>query len=249
LTVAKSRFPEQCGRSGRGRGKGIMSSGPFAPPPPLPPGAPVVQTPAVIEPPSFAGYAGAAEGLTGVGFGIRFLARLVDTLVHYCIGIAAGLFVGILLGLYSAFAHQPISHLVHRARAGGPFVFLFALLGSVAYHAVCESVHGSSAGKMLLSLVAVNEDGKPCGFKAALIRSLAYFIDALFFGLIGYMAMQKSPQQQRHGDSWAGTVVCKRDQVQPQNLRPAGRFILGLFCGFIADAGLFVVGLVLNMLS
>lgn len=226
-----------------------MSSGPFAPPPPPPPGAPVAPAPVVVEPPSFAGYTGVAGGLTGAGFGIRLLARLIDTAVHYCIGIAAGLSVGILLGLYSAFAHQPINHLVHRAQAGGPFVFLFALLGSVAYQSVCESVHGSSAGKMLLSLVVVTEDGKPCGFKAALIRSIAYFVDALVFGLIGYLAMQKSPQQQRHGDNWAGTVVCKRDQVQPQNLRPAGRFVLGLFCGFIADAGLFVAGLVLNMLS
>jgi uncharacterized RDD family membrane protein YckC len=226
-----------------------MSSGPFAPPPPPPlPGAPVTPTPVVVEPPSFAGYTGAVSELTGAGFGIRLLARLIDTAIHYCIGIAAGLFVGILLGLYSAFAHQPVSHLVHRAQ-GGAFVFLFALLGSVAYHSVCESVHGSSAGKMLLSLVVVTEDGKPCGFKAALIRSAAYFVDALVFGLIGYLAMQNSPQQQRHGDNWAGTVVCKRDQVQPQNLRPAGRFVLGLFCGFIADAGLFVVGLVLNMLS
>jgi uncharacterized RDD family membrane protein YckC len=170
-----------------------MSSGPFAPPPPPPlPGAPVTPTPVVVEPPSFAGYTGAVSELTGAGFGIRLLARLIDTAIHYCIGIAAGLFVGILLGLYSAFAHQPVSHLVHRAQ-GGAFVFLFALLGSVAYHSVCESVHGSSAGKMLLSLVVVTEDGKPCGFKAALIRSAAYFVDALVFGLIGYLAMQNSP--------------------------------------------------------
>jgi uncharacterized RDD family membrane protein YckC len=226
----------------------VMSSGPYAPPPPPPTGAPSPSAPDFIIPPSFGGYLAKPGELTGAGFGIRFLARLIDSIIHYMVCIGAGLCVGIVLGLYSSMTHQPIEHLVRRAQGGGSFAFLFALLGFAAYAAVSEAVHGSTTGKMLLSLVVVNEDGKPCGFRAALIRSLSYYIDALFFGLVGYMAMQKSEQQQRHGDGWAGTVVCKRDQVQPQYLRPGGRFVLGLFCGIIADAGLFIVGLVLSMI-
>jgi uncharacterized RDD family membrane protein YckC len=169
-------------------------------------------------------------------------------IVHYIICILGGFSVGIVLALYATMTHQPIGQLVGRAQ-GGAFAFIFALLGSVAYEAVSESVHGSTAGKMLLSLVVVKEDGTPCTFKAALIRSSAYLIDGLVFGLVGYLAMKNNPQRQRHGDNWAETVVCKRDQVQPQNLRGAGRFVLGLFCAVIADAGLFVAGLMLNMLS
>jgi uncharacterized RDD family membrane protein YckC len=168
--------------------------------------------------------------------------------VHYIICIVGGLSVGIVIGLYSAITHQPIGHLLGRAQ-GGAFAVVFALLGSIAYEALCESIHGSTAGKILLSLVVVKEDGMPCTFKPALIRSLAYFIDGMVFGLVGYMAMNKSPQHQRHGDSWAGTVVCKRAQVKPENLHRASRFALALFCAAIADAGIFVLGLVLNMLS
>ena len=223
-----------------------MSSGPYAPPPPIPRAQPAPNNPPVIEPPSFGSYT--AAGLVGAGFWVRAAARIIDTIVHYMVCIAAGFSVGIVIGVYATMTHQPIARLVGRAQAGG-FAILFALLGSVVYHAVAESVHGSSAGKMLLSLVVVKEDGTPCGFKAALIRSLAYCVDALFWGIVGYMARQKSPQQQRHGDAWAGTVVCKRDQVQPQNLHGGGRFVLGLFCAAVADAGLFIVGLLLNMLS
>src|ERR1700756_1215281 len=123
-----------------------MSSGPYAPPPPPPPppaGAPAQSSPAVVEPPSFGGYMARPGELTGAGFGVRFLARLIDTIVHYLIGVAAGVFFGTLLALYAGFTHQALNQLVHSSQSG-PFIFVFALLGSVAYQSVCESVHGSS---------------------------------------------------------------------------------------------------------
>ena len=42
----------------------------------------------------------------------------------------------------------------------------------------------------MLSMVVVQEDGSPCRIGSALIRSLAYLIDSLFFGAIAYFAMQ-----------------------------------------------------------
>jgi uncharacterized RDD family membrane protein YckC len=124
---------------------------------------------------------------------------------------------------------------------------VFSLLGTVAYHTTCESLHGSTVGKLALSMTVVQEDGSPCHVKSALIRSFAYFVDALFFGLIGYFAMQKTPQQQRHGDEWAHTVVCKRIKVAPQNVRSGAQFVLALFFAVMADAALIMIGLLLKL--
>src|SRR5258708_37280109 len=84
--------------------------------------------------------------------------------------------------------------------------------------------------------------GSPCGFGPAVIRNLAYFIDALFFGLIGYMAMQKSPQQQRYGDQWAHTLVAKRALIPPQSLRDGGRFAVPLLLAIAVDILVLLVG-------
>jgi hypothetical protein len=47
-------------------------------------------------------------------------------------------------------------------------------------------------------MVVVQEDGSPC-LKGAVLRSMGDLLDAFFFGLVGYSAMQTS-QEQRHGD-------------------------------------------------
>ena len=92
-------------------------------------------------------------------------------------------------------------------------------------------------------MVVVQEDGSPCRVKSAVIREFGYFIDALFFGIIGFMAMQESVEEQRHGDNWAHTVVCKRAIVAPDNLRGPARFVVALMFACMADAALFMIGL------
>ncbi len=125
--------------------------------------------------------------------------------------------------------------------------FLLALLGSIAYHTICEGLHGSTLGKRLLSMAVVQADGSPCELDSAAIRSFAYLVDSLFFGLVGYFAMQKTPQEQRHGDEWANTVVCKRSKIAPQNLRGEGRFVGILLLAFAVDGGLIMVSLLLKL--
>lgn len=128
-------------------------------------------------------------------------------------------------------------------------LFVFSLLGSIVLHTICEGFHGSTLGKRLFSLVVVQEDGTPCRMRSALVRSLGYLVDSLFFGLIGYRNMQNSPQQQRHGDEWAHTVVCKRSTVAPENLRGIGTFIAALLLAAMADIALMMSGLLLQILS
>ncbi len=191
---------------------------------------------------SFGGYVGTPGALEGVGFWPRAAARVIDWIVHYIVSICAGIIFGFLLGIIGSMLGKSIPMMVAKIRHLGFTSFGLALLGSVAYHSVCESVHGSTLGKLILSMVVVQEDGSPCKFDSALRRSFAYFVDALFFGLVGYFAMQKTPKQQRYGDQWAHTIVCKRSQVPPGNLRDGGRFVLALFLGIAADALLLMVG-------
>jgi uncharacterized RDD family membrane protein YckC len=196
-------------------------------------------------PPSFAGYVGTPGGLEGVGFGPRVAARLIDLALHYLVSICAGLVFGFLLDVVAVLTGKSASLLSAKLSHLGFTGFALALLGSVAYHSVCESLHGSTLGKLILSMVVVQENATPCTFDSALRRSFAYLLDSLFFGLVGYFAMQKTPQRQRYGDQWAHTVVSKRSQVRTENLRDGGRFVLSLFLGMLADAVLMMLGLLI----
>lgn len=215
-----------------------MSNWSTVPPPATPP--------AMAETLSFAGYAGKPGAIIGVGFWPRAGARIIDMVVHYLVGLLTGFAIGILILIYALATAQPVAPLIQKLGHMGVAGFIGSLLGSLAYHTICESAHGSTLGKLLLSFVVVQEDGSPCKFRAAAVRSLAYLVDALFFGVVGYFAMNKSPQQQRHGDEWAHTIVCKRSQVQPANLRPGSRFAWVFCLAIVVDAFLMAVGLALS---
>jgi uncharacterized RDD family membrane protein YckC len=182
-----------------------------------------------------------------VSFWPRAVARAIDLAVHYFIAICSGFLFGMLLAVVAALQHTSVRALLAHRKRGGIALFAFALLASVVFQAICEGLHGSSPGKRLFSMAVVQEDGSPCRMGSAWIRSFAYFIDSLFFGLIGYFSMQKTPQQQRHGDEWAHTVVCQRSKVEPQNLRGAGQFALALFLATLAYSALMILGLLVNL--
>jgi uncharacterized RDD family membrane protein YckC len=194
---------------------------------------------------SFGGYAVEPVGLVGVGFWPRVAARLIDSALHYCVSYAGGYMFRIML-IAAAGGHIPLWVAV-KFRHLGLSAYALGMLSFFVYNAVCVSVHGSTLGKRLLSMVVVHEDGTPCGVKSAIIRELAYYVDALFFGLIGYLAMEKSGKEQRYGDQWAETVVCKRSSLAPEQLQSDGRFALALMLAMMADAGLNMVGLLVFM--
>jgi uncharacterized RDD family membrane protein YckC len=203
--------------------------------------------PTNIEPPSFGGYAGEPGRIRGVGFWPRVGARVIDLVVHYLIALIAGFLFGIVVVVAARMAGQPPAMLFARRGQPGLALYFFALLGSVAYETICEGWHGSTPGKLVLSMVVVQEDGTPCRPGPALIRSFAYFFDALFFGLIAYLAMNKTPQEQRHGDAWAHTIVAKRRDVPTQSLRGIDRFVVAFLFAAMADAALIMIGLLLRL--
>lgn len=173
-------------------------------------------------------------GFRGVTFWPRVGARVIDLIPHYLVRYASGWLFGKMV-LIASGGHVP-RLVIFKMRHPGITGAAFALLGYFAYQVVLTTIYGSSVGKRILSMVVVQEDGSPCRFKSALIRELGYYIDAPFFGLIGYVAMERTEQQQRYGDEWAHTIVCKRELVAPGNLRGPDRFALALVLALMADS-------------
>ena len=101
----------------------------------------------------------------------------------------------------------------------GIWGFIFALFASYAWLVVFTTLQGSTVGNIALSMVVVLQDGSPCGFKSALIHEPVDFVDALFFGIVGYAARRDDPKPQRHGDEWARIIVSRRPLIPPHKLR------------------------------
>jgi uncharacterized RDD family membrane protein YckC len=191
--------------------------------------------------PTFGGYAPAPTQLQGVTFWPRVGARVIDLIVHYIVGFFSGILFVILLMIASGGHTSPV--VLAKLQHTGIMGFVFALVGSFAYQVVFTTLHGSTVGKIALSMVVVQEDGSPCGFRSALIRELGYFVDAMFFGIIGYTAMRDDPKQQRHGDDWAHTIVSKRPLIAPDKLRGGDRFVIALVFALMVDAAFAMVGM------
>jgi uncharacterized RDD family membrane protein YckC len=177
------------------------------------------------------------------GFGIRALARIIDTIFALLVGFAAGMAGGIVIQILkiTGFITTGWQHRLHEFSLTA---FGLSLLGNIAYHTPCEGLHGATLGKLCCGICVVTEDGKPSTLKGALIRTLAFYIDGLFFGLVGYNSMQKSPLNQRYGDVWGKTAVFKVNEMPSESERPIIRFALGMSLG----AGCFFVMLVAGLI-
>ncbi len=147
------------------------------------------------------------------GFAIRLAARIIDSVARVLLAGVAGFVAAILLAILSAAGVIDAGWQGRTAHPHGPSVIasslLFGLLSSVVYDTACEALGGATFGKAICGLRTIRNDGGPCTFGKALGRSLAYFVDSLFFGLVAWSSMSKSPMAERLGDKWAGTYVIK----------------------------------------
>lgn len=103
-------------------------------------------------------------------------------------------------------------------------------------------------GKLCCGIRVVNEDGRPSNLKGALIRTLAYFVDSLFFGMVAWSSMEKSPLNQRYGDKWGKTAVLKTTEIAPESQRTPDIFMLGMFFGVGCLAVIIGISLILKAL-
>jgi len=179
-------------------------------------------------------YAPASTALSpipsGAGFGIRFGARLIDTIYGSFLGLAVGFISGIVFAILSKLGKitPEWPQLINQHPFSG---FGLGILGAFLYHAFSEGIGSLTIGKLICGLRVVQMDGRPATMKGALIRDLAYHLDALFFGLIGYMSMKQGPLSQRYGDVWGKTGVVKTSVFQPRPLRNEWQMLGGIALG------------------
>lgn len=104
---------------------------------------------------------------------------------------------------------------VVRARAR-PFVnsvATFVALGTVAgtlYHVLLEGTGGRTVGKAVVGIAVVADDGSRCSYRAATVRTVLRFVDALPAAyLVGLLGISLTDRRQRLGDVAANTVVVR----------------------------------------
>ncbi len=151
--------------------------------------------PAVVSPRPRPRPAGASEtkGGEAAGFGIRFLAFLVDDMI---LGIPL-----LLGGLASmTFAPGPSTSLA------GTALSLYSLF-CFFYYVYFWGARGATPGKSLLGLTVVTYSGEtPIGYGRALLRFVGYGASFLLLGL-GFLLIAFSPDRRALHDRIAGTRV------------------------------------------
>jgi len=182
----------------------------------------------------------------GAGFGIRFLARFIDLIYGYVLAFVAMFCGGIVLAVLSS-TGRISEDWVAKIQVTGPLDYLLAIVGYWLYHSFTDGISGTSLGKLICRLNVVGLDGRPCTLPAAFLRDLAYYVDALFFGLIGYESMKKSSLRQRYGDVWAKTVVARKADFMPTPKVTTLRLLSGLALGSLAMMAVHLVDLWLKV--
>jgi uncharacterized RDD family membrane protein YckC len=184
----------------------------------------------------------------GAGFWVRVGARVIDTIVHNIVWYVAAFLVGIVISIYAMMAGISTSQIFARSGSTPAIGFILALIGSIFYQTISEYIYGASLGKLIFKIHVKNEDGQPISMKAAFIRSCAYFIDGIFFGLVAYENMKKSPLNQRLGDKWAGSVVVERTKLLQAQLPSGWKFIAAFVLAVVVDGFVAVLWTVVNLL-
>lgn len=163
-------------------------------------------------------------------FGIRAGARIIDTIVNLGIGLGAGLMGGILL-VIGEIAGVVAPGWDTRIEDMGFLDNLIGMAMNIGYMGVAEWIGGASFGKLILGLRVVDASGqRRVSLVGAVVRNVAFYVDAFFFGLVGYHAMNSSEIAQRYGDRWGGTRVVRAKEM-PKRLDGMGRLVLGLCVG------------------
>jgi len=184
----------------------------------------------------------------GAGFGLRAGAQIVDLIIHNVFGIVVGLVIGILIGIYALATGTPPSTLTAKLQGTTPIGYILALTGYAVYHAVCEGMHGATLGKLIFKIHVLKEDGNPASIGSALIRSLAFYIDGLFFGIVAAASMRSSELQQRLGDKWAKTVVIERSPFNQYQFPSGWKFLIVFLLAIMADGFIFALSLLIKLL-
>lgn len=179
------------------------------------------------------------DSLRPAGFWIRALGRGVDWLFLGLIGIIVALFKAFIGGAMGELTGQPVA----MGDAGGnTFLgWVGSALATLGYYFAFEGIAGSTVGKRVTGLQVIAFDQTPIRFVQAVKRSLAIFVDALFFGIVAAQVMSDSAEKQRVGDKWAGTRVVLRRSLPPALLTTRGVMITAFITATVLAFEILVV--------
>ena len=121
-------------------------------------------------------------------FGPRFLARLIDFVVHFVVSMIAGFAGGVSAAFIAAAGGLPEGWQA-RMQEVSILSFVIGFVASTLYHTLAEAFGGATVGKAILGLRVRSADLSPATFRGALIRSLAILIDGLFFGRLRFACL------------------------------------------------------------
>lgn len=124
---------------------------------------------------------------------------------------AAGLAPAVVLGFLLWFFFSVLGFAPLLVMHGYSAVWYLVAVGLWAvYGAAFEAAWGTTPGKRLFGL-AVYEDGGPPSIRAAVVRNVLRYVDALGFYLLGFFVLALTDRRRRIGDLLAGTTVSAAD--------------------------------------
>lgn len=104
----------------------------------------------------------------------------------------------------------------NRKRSSANSAPAFVVLGTVGgtlYHVLLEGSNGRTVGKSVVGIEVVCDDGSKCTYRAAVVRTVLRFVDALPVAyLVGLLGVLLTERRQRLGDVAAETVVVRTDE-------------------------------------
>ncbi len=141
--------------------------------------------------------------LTGEKFISRAGAYIIDMIFLYLMSYPVNYALSIILAFIAAIIKiQYPSIPAVRSLAD----YALALLLTVIYFTLFEWLCGATVGKYIMGMRVIMDDGRPCSFIAAFLRTLLRFVDLLFFAVPAMLSMQ-APLYKRIGDNAAHTIV------------------------------------------
>ncbi len=164
----------------------------------------------------------------GAGFARRLLAHILDFIYMILLYIISAIPAMMILAVLERVGRVEGGWLERMEDSSSLYDNLTEIMVFIAYHTISEGMHGSTLGKALCRIRVISMTGTPCSMRAALIRSLGFYVDALFFGLVGYLKMSNSPLNRRHGDVWAKSLVVHTRNIAGHHQRSISEFFLGL---------------------
>lgn len=140
----------------------------------------------------------------------RYVAYVVD------LGVSTGVFM-LALGAVSFAASVVTGHAINWSRSNAVVAAIFVAWQFV-YFGYSWAVNGKTFGMALLGIQVVGEDGDPAGPRRGIVRTLAFPLSFLLFGL-GFAGVLLGRQRRALHDVIAGTVVVYTWDARAAHLR------------------------------